>query len=69
MQIFKRAARRSVYERRMLIEKFRREINSTIRHKLIEIEWPFLSISEWFDNTINLDRNWRENRREEERRL
>ena len=53
----------------MLIEKFKREINSTIRHKLIEIEWPFLSISEWFDNTINLDRNWRENRREEERRL
>ena len=36
VQEFKRTARRSVYEGRLLVEEFKRGINSVIRKKLIE---------------------------------
>jgi len=39
------------------VEEFKRGINSTIRHKLIEAEQLFLGIDEWFDKVINLDKN------------
>ena len=38
VQEFKRAARESGYERRLLIEEFKREINGIIRRKLMEVE-------------------------------
>ena len=38
VQEFKRAARESGYEGRLLIEEFKREINGIIRRKLMEVE-------------------------------
>ena len=39
MQEFRRAARRSEYENRLLVEEFKRDINATIHQRLIESEW------------------------------
>ena len=36
--MFKRTARESEYEERTQVEKFKREINSNIRYKLMEAE-------------------------------
>ena len=38
VQKFKRAVRRSRYKERLLVEEFKRGINSMIRRKLMEIE-------------------------------
>ena len=38
VQILKRAAERSGYKERALVEEFKREINSSIRYKLMEAE-------------------------------
>jgi len=40
VQKFKRAARDSGYEERLLIEEFKKEMNRMIRRKLIEVERP-----------------------------
>jgi len=66
-QEFKRAVRGSRYERRLLIEEFKREMNGGIRRKLMEAENPPASIEQWYRRATALDRNWRESRREEER--
>jgi len=44
-----------------------REINSTIRQKLIEVEQPLRSIEQWYERMTNLDKYWRESRQEEEK--
>jgi len=67
VQEFKRAARGSGYERRPLIEEFKRGINREIRRKLMESENPLTFIEQWYRRATALDRNWRESRREEER--
>ena len=67
MQEFKRVARGSGYEGRLLVEEFKRGINRGIRRKLMETENPPVSIEQWYRRTMVLDRNWRESRREEER--
>ena len=67
MQEFKRAVRGSRYERRLLVEEFKRGINGGIRRKLMEAENPPSSIENWYRRATALDRNWRESRREEER--
>ena len=67
VQEFKRAARGSGYEGRPLVEKFKRGMNRTIRRKLIEVERLSTSIEQWYEYTTNLDRHWRESKREEER--
>jgi len=67
VQEFKRTARRSRYEGRPLMEKFKRGINGGIRRKLMEVENPLASIEQWYKRATALDRNWRESRREEER--
>ena len=67
MQEFKRAARESRYERRPLIEKFKREMKGAIRRKLMEAENQPGSIEQWFRRAMALDQNWRESRREKER--
>jgi len=67
VQEFKRMARGSGYEGRLLIEEFKREINGGIRRKLMEAENPLASIEQWYRRATALDRNWRESRREEER--
>ena len=67
VQEFKRAARGSGYERRLLVEEFKRGMNGGIRRKLMEAENPPASIEQWYKRTMALDRNWRESRKEEER--
>jgi len=67
VQEFKRAARGSGYERRPLVEEFKRGMNGGIRRKLMEAENPPASIEQWYRRAMALDRNWRESRREEER--
>ena len=67
MQEFKRAVRGSRYEGRPLIEEFKREMNGMIRRKLMKAERPPTSIEQWYKHATNLDRHWRESRREEER--
>ena len=67
VQEFWRAVRGSRYEGRPLVEEFKRRMNKMIRRKLIEAERPPTSIEQWYEHATNLDRHWRESRREEER--
>ena len=67
VQDFKKVARGSGYERRLLIEEFKRGMNGTIRRKLMEAENQPSSIEQWYKRATALNRNWRESRREEER--
>ena len=67
VQEFKRATRGSGYKRRPLIEEFKRGMNGMIRKKLMEAERPPTSIEQWYKHATNLDRYWRESRREKER--
>jgi len=46
VQKFRRAARGSKYEGRLLVEEFKRGINKVIRRKLMEAERPLKSIKE-----------------------
>jgi len=68
VQEFKRVARGSGYEGRPLVEEFKRGMNGGIRRKLMEAENPPTSIEQWYRRAMALDRNWRESKREEERR-
>jgi len=67
VQEFKRAARGSEYEGRLLVEEFKRGMNGGIRRKLMKVENLLASIKQWYRRAMALDRNWRESRREEER--
>ena len=67
VQDFKRVVKESEYEGRLLIEEFKRGINTMIRRRLMEAENQPGSIEQWFKRAVTLDRNWRESRREEER--
>ena len=67
VQEFKRAARRSSYEERLLIEEFKREMSRMIRRKLIKTERPPTSIKQWYEYATNLDRYQRESKREEKK--
>jgi len=67
VQEFKRAARGSGYEGRLLIEEFKRGMNRGIQRKLMEAENLPTSIEQWYRRATALDRNWRESRRKEER--
>jgi len=46
VQEFKRMARGSRYEGRLLVEEFKRGINGGIRRKLMELENPLASIEQ-----------------------
>ena len=67
VQEFKRAARESGYEGRLLVEEFKRGMNGGIRRKLMETENSLASIEQWYKSATALDRNWRESKKEEER--
>ena len=67
VQELKKAARGSGYERRLLVEKFKKGINRAIRRKLMEAKNQLGLIEQWYRRAMVLDRNWRENKREEER--
>jgi len=65
VQEFRRVARESRYKGKPLIEEFKRGMNGIIRRKLMEAERPSTSIEQWYECATNLDRHWRESRREE----
>ena len=67
VQEFKRVARESRYEGRLLMEEFKKEMNGGIRRKLIKAENLLTSIEQWYRRATALDRNKRESRRKEER--
>ena len=49
------------------MEYFKREMNRVIRRKIMKAERPFRSIEQWYKRAVNLDRHWRETRKEEKR--
>jgi len=65
VQEFKRAARGSGYEGRVLIDEFKRGLNGTIKRKLAEAESPPSTITEWQERAVKLDRNTRQSRAED----
>jgi len=65
VQEFKKVARESSYEKRPLIEKFKRGLNGAIRRKLAKAEEPPTTIGEWQKRAVRLDRNQRQSRAEE----
>jgi len=65
VQEFKKVARGSGYERRPLIEEFKRGLNGGIRRKLAKAEEPPTTIGEWQERAVRLDRNQRQSRMEE----
>jgi len=67
VQEFKRIARGSRYEERLLMEEFKRGMNGEIRRKLMKAKNPLVSIEQWYKRVTALDRNWRESRKKEER--
>ena len=66
VQEFKRVSG-SRYKGRPLVEEFKRGMSGAIRRKLMEAERPPTSIEQWYECATNLDRHWRESKREEER--
>jgi len=65
VQEFKKVARRSSYEGRPLIEKFKRGLSGAIRRKLAEAEELPSTIGEWQERAVRLNRNQRQSRAEE----
>jgi len=65
VQEFKKVARGSDYERRPLIEEFKRGLNRGIRRKLVEAEELLTTIGEWQKRVVRLDRNQRQSKAEE----
>jgi len=47
VQEFRRAARGSGYERRVLVEEFKRELNGVVRRRLAEVGMPPTTIIQW----------------------
>ena len=54
VQEFRRAVRGSEYEKRLLIEEFKRELNRMIRRKLIEAKRLPTSIEQWYECVTNI---------------
>ena len=49
VQEFKKVARESRYKERLLVEEFKREMNRTMKRKLIEAERPSTDIEQWYE--------------------
>ena len=56
-----------VVELKKVEQEFKREINGVIRQKLMELEYPLWYIKQWYKQVVNLNRYWRESKREEKR--
>ena len=65
VQEFKRVARGSGYEGRVLIDKFKGGINGTIRRRLAKTEFLPSTIMDWQKRMVKLDRNMRQSKAEE----
>jgi len=61
VQEFRKIARESRHEERPLIEGFKREINRTIRRKLMDAERPSGSIEQWYKRVSGRAREKRRN--------
>jgi len=59
IQEFKKITRRSSYKGRLLIKKFKKELNGNIRRKLAKAEELPTTIGKWQERAIRLDRNQR----------
>ena len=59
IQEFKKVTKRSSYERRSLIEEFKKGLSGAIRRKLAEAEEPPTTIGEWQERAVRLNRNQR----------
>jgi len=59
VQEFKKVTRESSYERRPLIEEFKRGLNGAIRRNLAKAEEVPSTIEEWQERAVRLDRNQR----------
>ena len=57
IQIFKSIARGSNYEKRALVEEFKKRLNGTIRRRLTEVELPSSTITEWQERVVKLNIN------------
>jgi len=57
VQEFKRAARESRYEGRLLVEEFKQGMNGAIQRKLMKAENQPSSIKQWYRRVMALDRN------------
>jgi len=57
VQEFKRIARDSRCEERVLVEEFKREMNRVIRRKLMEVESLLRSIKQWYERAVNLNKH------------
>ena len=64
VQEFKKVTRGTGYERRPLIEEFKRGLNGSIRKKLAEAEELLTTIGEQQERVVRLDRNQRQSRME-----
>ena len=60
-----RSLQGSGYEGRPLVEEFKRGLNGNIRRRLAEAEPPPVTIEEWWERSVRLDRNLRQSRAEE----
>jgi len=64
VQEFKKVIMGSGYEKKPLIEEFKRGLNRAIRRKLAEAEELLTIIGEWQERVVRLDRNQRQSRAE-----
>ena len=62
IQKFRRAARESGFERRLLIKEFKREMNRVIWRKLIKAEHLSRNIEQQYKKATNLNRYQRGSR-------
>ena len=60
-----RSSRGSGYEGRALVEEFKRGLSGVIRRRLAEAETPPTTIEQWQERAVQLDRNMRQSRAEE----
>ena len=58
VQKLRRVAKDSRYERRLLVEEFKREMNEVIKRKLMKVERLLRSIKQWYERAIDLNRYW-----------
>ena len=65
VQEFRRAVRGSGYEKRVLVEEFKRGLSGAIKRRLTEAEMPPTTIVQWQEKAVQLDHNMRQSRAEE----
>jgi len=65
VQEFRRATRGSSYERRALVEGFKKGLNRVVKRRLVEAKSSSTTITQWQERAVQLDYNMRQSRTEE----